>query len=321
MNQSMWALRLHERGGPEQLTYEQAPRPYVGIGDALVRVHAASFTPTELTWPSTWVDHAGHDRRPTIPAHEVSGVVEALGYGTVGVTVGQPVYGLTDWYRDGAAAEYVGVEARNLAPKPTSLSHVEAAAVPLAGLTAWQALFDYGGLVAGQSVLIHGAGGGVGVFAVQLARAAGAGVIGTGRAWARELVAELGAGSFVDVERDRFEDVVGQVDLVFDLVGGEVLERSWSVLKPGGGLVSVVEDPNESAQARRRGVRGVLFVVEANRAELVELGQRIAGGQLRPIVGEVLPLARGQDAFRLKSGRGIPGKTVLQVDNTRAESL
>src|SRR6266513_903021 len=152
MNQSMWALRLHERGGPEQLTYEQVPPPYVGIGDALVRVHAASFTPTELTWPSTWVDHAGHDRRPTIPAHEVSGVVEALGYG--------------------AAAVSVAVEARNLAPKPTSLSHVEAAAVPLAGLTASQALFEHGGLVAGQSVLIPGAGGGVGVFAVQLARAA-----------------------------------------------------------------------------------------------------------------------------------------------------
>ena len=202
MSQSMWALRLHERGGPEDLAYEQAPRPYIGIGDAVVRVHAASFTPTELTWPSTWVDHAGHDRRPTIPAHEVSGVVEALGYGTVGVAVGQAVYGLADWYRDGAAAEYVAVEARNLAPKPTSLSHVEAAAVPLAGLTAWQALFDYGGLVAGQRVLIQGAGGGVGVVAVQLARAAGSAVIGTGRAWARELVGELGAGSFVDVERD-----------------------------------------------------------------------------------------------------------------------
>src|SRR5215813_4463866 len=195
MNQSMWALRLHERGGPEQFAYEQAPRPYVGTGDALVRVHAASFTPTELTWPSTWVDHAGRDRRPTIPGHEVSGVVEALGYGTVGVAVGQAVYGLTDWYRDGAAAEYVAVEARNLATKPSSLSHVEAAAVPLAGLTASQALFDCGG---------HGAGGGVGVFAIQLARAAGAAVIGTGRAWARELVGELGAGSFIDVERERF---------------------------------------------------------------------------------------------------------------------
>jgi NADPH:quinone reductase-like Zn-dependent oxidoreductase len=320
MNQSMWALRLHERGGPEQLAYEQAPRPYVGIGDALVRVHAASFTPTELTWPSTWVDHAGHDRRPTIPAHEVSGVVEALGYGTVGVAVGQAVYGLTDWYRDGAAAEYVAVEARNLAPKPTSLSHVEAAAVPLAGLTAWQALFDYGGLVAGQRVLIQGASGGVGVFATQLARAAGAAVSGTGRAWARELVGELGAGSFVDVERERFEDVVGQVDLVFDLVGGEVLERSWSVLKPGGVLVSVVEDPNDSAQARRSDARGVFFVVEANRGELVELAGRIEAGQLRPIVGDVVPLARGRDAFERKHAGGISGKTVLQVDNTFVES-
>jgi NADPH:quinone reductase-like Zn-dependent oxidoreductase len=320
MNQSMWALRLHERGGPEQLAYEQAPRPYVGIGDALVRVHAASFTPTELTWPSTWVDHAGHDRRPTIPAHEVSGVVEALGYGTVGVAVGQAVYGLTDWYRDGAAAEYVAVEARNLAPKPTSLSHVEAAAVPLAGLTAWQALFDYGGLVAGQSVLIHGAGGGVGVFATQLARAAGAAVSGTGRAWARELVGELGAGSFVDVERERFEDVVSQVDLVFDLVGGEVLDRSWSVLKPGGVLVSVVDDPNDSAQARRSDARGVFFVVEAYRGELVELAGRIEAGQLRPIVGDVVPLARGRDAFERKHAGGISGKTVLQVDNTFVES-
>src|SRR5437762_4144292 len=202
MQQSMWALRLGERGGPEQFAYEQAPRPYVGIGDALVRVHAASFTPTELTWPSTWVDHAGHDRRPTIPAHEVSGVVEALGYGTIGVAVGHAVYGLTDWYRDGAAAEYVAVEARNLAPKPATLSHREAAAVPMAGLTAVQALFDHGQLVAGQTVLILGAGGGVGTFAVQLAHAAGARVLASARAWARELVLGLGADAFVDADGD-----------------------------------------------------------------------------------------------------------------------
>ena len=320
MNQSMWALRLHERGGPEQLAYEQAPSPYLGIGDALLRVHAASFTPTELSWPSTWVDHAGRDRRPNIPAHEVSGVVEALGYGTIGVGVGQAVYGLTDWYRDGAAAEYVAVEARNLAPKPATLSHVEAAAVPLAGLTAWQALFDHGGLAAGQTALIHGAGGGVGVFAVQLARAAGAAVIGTGRAWARELVGELGAERFVDLERERFEEVVGQVDLVFDLVGGDVLERSWSVLKPGGVLVSVVQDPGESALARRADARSIFFVVEAEHAELVELARRIDAGQLRPIVGDVLPLARGRDAFERKHGRGSPGKTVFQVGEPRVES-
>src|ERR671935_963169 len=215
----MHALRLQERGGPEKLVYEEAPTPFVGIGDVLLRVHAASFTPTELTWPSTWVDRRGNDRRPVIPAHEVSGIVAALGDGTTGASVGEAVYGLTDWYRDGAAAEYVAVEARNLAPKPTSLSHVEAAAIPMAGLTAWQALFDHGGLAVGQTALIHGAGGGVGVCAVQLARAAGAVVIGTGRAWARELVGELGADRFVDLEHERFEDVVGQVELVFDLVG------------------------------------------------------------------------------------------------------
>jgi NADPH:quinone reductase-like Zn-dependent oxidoreductase len=320
VNQSMWALRLHEHGGPEQLAYEQAPCPSVGIGDALVRVHAASFTPTELSWPSTWVDHAGRDRRPSIPAHEVSGVVQALGYGTIGVGVGQAVYGLTDWYRDGAAAEYVAVEARNLAPKPTTLSHVEAAAVPLAGLTAWQALFDHGGLAVGQTALIHGAGGGVGVCAVQLARAAGAAVIGTGRAWARELVGELGAERFVDLERERFEDVVGQVDLVFDLIGGEVLERSWSVLKSGGVLVSVVQDPGESAPARHADTRSIFFVVEAERAELVELARRIDAGQLRPIVGDVRPLARGRDAFQRKHARGSPGKTVLQVGEAGVES-
>jgi NADPH:quinone reductase-like Zn-dependent oxidoreductase len=313
VNQSMWALRLHERGGPEQLAYERAPRPYVGIGDALVRIHAASFTPTELGWPSTWVDHAGRDRRPSIPAHEVSGVVEALGYGTFGVAIGQAVYGVTDWYRDGAAAEYVAVEARNLAPKPTRLSHVEAATVPLAGLTAWQALFDHGRLAAGQTVLIHGAGGGVGAFAVQLARAAGASVIGTGRAWARELVGELGAERFVDVERERFEDVVGQVDLVFDLVGGALLERSWSVLGPGGVLVSVVEDPGAAGPARRPDVRSAFFVLEPDRAELVELARRIDAGQLRPIVGDVLPLASGGQAFQRKRGGGIPGKIVLEV--------
>src|SRR6478672_2991473 len=198
----MRALRIHERGGPEKLVAEEAPRPEPTIGDALIRVHAASFTPTELEWPSTWIDRAGRDRLPVIPGHEVSGVVTALGYGTTGVSVGDAVYGLTDWYRDGAAAEYVAVEARNLAPKPATLSHQEAAAIPMAGLTAVQALFDHGRLAAGQTVLVLGAGGGVGSFAVQLARAAGARVLASARGWARELVLGLGADAFVAAERD-----------------------------------------------------------------------------------------------------------------------
>jgi NADPH:quinone reductase-like Zn-dependent oxidoreductase len=283
----------------------------VAIGDALVRVHAASFTPTEFTWPSTWTDRAGRDRRPSIPAHEVSGVVTALGYGTAGVQVGEAVYGLTDWYRDGAAAEYVAVDARNLAPKPTSASHVEAAAAALTGLTAWQALFDHGQLRPGQTVLIHGAAGGVGTFAVQLARAAGAVVVATGRAWARQLVTELGADTFVDVEQQRFEETVHGVDLVVDLVGGEVLERSWSVLKPGGVLVSAVEVPKDS-QTRN----GVFFVVEARRAELVEVSRRLDAGELRAVVGEVLPLSAGRTAFEAKQRGGSAGKTVLRVANT-----
>ena len=318
---TMQALRLHERGGPERLVYETAPLPPIGIGDALVRVHAASITPTELGWPSTWEDRAGRDRRPVIPAHEVAGVVTALGYGTTGMPVGMPVgaavYGLTDWYRDGAAAEYVAVEVRNLAPKPASLTFAEAAAVPLAGLTAWQALFDHGELSAGQTVLIHGAGGGVGTFAVQLAHAAGARVVATGRAWARQLVTELGADEFIDLERQPLEEAVGAVDLVLDLVGGEVLQRSWAIIKPGGVLVSAVENP-QAGSATRPEVRSVFFVVAPDHAELVELTRRIEASVLRPIVGGVVPLAEGRAAFEGKRKPGVPGKMVLAVTNPQA---
>src|SRR5919201_3373725 len=233
----MHALRLQERGGPEKLVYEEAPTPFVGIGDVLLRVHAASFTPTELTWPSTWVDRRGNDRRPVIPAHEVSGIVAALGDGTTGASVGEAVYGLTDWYRDGAAAEYVAVEARNLVPKPTTVSHAQAAAAPLAGLTAWQALFVHGDLGPGQRVLVLGAAGGVGTFAVQLARWAGGHVAGTGRPGARDLVLELGAEEFVDAETRRLEQELEPVDLVLDLVGGELLQRSWPTVKAGGPIL------------------------------------------------------------------------------------
>jgi NADPH:quinone reductase-like Zn-dependent oxidoreductase len=310
-DKTMLALRARARGDPEQLVSERMSLPSPGTGDVLLRVHAASFTPTELDWPSTWVDRAGRERRAPIPAHEVSGVVVALGYGTTGFAIGEPVYGLTDWYRDGAAAEYAAVEARNLAPKPGSLDHVHAAAVPLAGLTAWQGLFDHGGLSRGQTVLIHGAGGGVGTFAVQLARSAGAHVVATGRASAGELVRELGADQFVDVDRQRFEDAAGHVDLVLDLVGGETQERSWAVVKPGGVLISVVG--GVSVPAGRQDARGVFFVVEPDRAALRELTRRIDAGELRSVVGDVLPLERGREAFEAKRRSGIPGKVVLQI--------
>jgi NADPH:quinone reductase-like Zn-dependent oxidoreductase len=308
----MHALRLHERGGPDSLICEEAPIPFVGIGDVLLRVYAASFTPTELGWPSTWVDRTGRDRRPIIPAHEVSGVVVALGYGTTGVSIEDAVFGLTDWYRDGAGAEYVAVEARNLALKPASVSHAVAAASSLAGLTAWQGLFDHGHLEAGQTVVIHGAAGGVGTLAIQLAHAAGAYVVGTGHARSAQLVTELGADKYIDVDREHFEETVGRVDLVFDLVGGDLLNRSWSIVRQGGLIVSIVEEPAATGN-QTDGVHGIFFVVEPNRAELVELSHQISAGTSRPLIGGVFPLEEGCAAFEAKHGRGVPGKIVLQI--------
>jgi NADPH:quinone reductase-like Zn-dependent oxidoreductase len=309
----MRALRVHDRrAGVDGLVYEEAPVPEPGIGEVLVAVHAASFTPTELGWPSTWVDRLGHDRRPVVLGHEVSGTVAALGYGTTGLAVGDQVYGLTDWYRDGALAEYVAVEARNLAAKPASLDHLAAAALSLAGLTAWEALFVHGRLAAGQRVLVHGAAGGVGTLAVQLAQAAGAEVVATGRGRARELAVELGADRFVDLERERLEDAAGTVDLVADFVGGEVLARSWAVLAAGGRVVSAVADPQGDGE-RPPGATSVLFVVEADRPRLEELARRANTGGLRPVVGKVLALADGRQAFQAKHHGGVPGKVVLQV--------
>jgi NADPH:quinone reductase-like Zn-dependent oxidoreductase len=305
----MKAIRIVEPKGLEGidgLVYEDAPDPQPMVGDALVQVRAASFTPTELTWPLQ-TDRAGHDRGPRIPAHEGSGVVVAVGYGTAGVAVGDEVYGLIDGYRDGWAAEYVTIEARSLAPKPTTLDFIEAAAMPQAALTSWQALFDHGRLESGQTVLIHGAGGGVGSIGVQLARWAGAHVVGSGRAGARERVLELGADDFVDVERDGWETAIGQVDLVYDAVGGDVLADSAAIVKPGGALVSVMAPP----QTDRDDIRAVHFVRDPSGAQLREITRLIDEGKLQSQVGAVYPLADAREAFMVKSTQHIPGKVVL----------
>jgi NADPH:quinone reductase-like Zn-dependent oxidoreductase len=305
----MKAVRSHEPEGLEGidgLVYEDAPDPQPAIGDALVQVRAASFTPTELTWPLR-TDRAGHDRGPLIPAHEGAGVVVALGYGTAGLSEGDEVYGLIDGYRDGWAAEYVTIEARSLAPKPTTVDFIEAAAIPQAGLTSWQALFDHGHLEAGQTVVIHGAGGGVGSMAVPLARWAGARVIGTGRAGARQRVLDLGADDFVDVERDGWERTVGPVDLVYDLIGGDVLARSAAMVRPGGALVSVMAPP----QTDRDDIRTVHFVRDASGAQLRDITRLVDQGTLRPQVSSVYPLADAREAFMAKSTQHIPGKVVL----------
>ena len=305
----MKAVRLHEPKGLEGidgLVHEDAPDPQPAIGDALVQVRAASFTPTELTWPLS-TDRAGHDRGPRIPAHEGSGIVVALGYGTAGVSVGDEVYGLIDGYRDGWAAEYVAIEARSLAPKPTKVDFIEAAAIPQAAITSWQALFDHGHLEAGQTVVIHGAGGGVGSMAVPLARWAGAHVIGTGRAGARQRVLDLGAEMFVDVERDDWERAVGQVDLVYDIIGGDVLARSMAIVKPGGAVGSIMAP----TQTDRTDIRTVSFVRDPNGAQLREIARLVDEGTLRPEVSAVYPLANTRQAFMAKSTEHIPGKVVL----------
>ena len=305
----MKAVRIQEpKGfqGIDGLVYEDAPDPQPAIGDVLVQVRAASFTPTELMWPLS-TDRSGHDRESQVPAHEGSGVVVALGYGTAGVSVGDEVYGLIDGYRDGWAADYVAIEARSVAPKPTTVDFVEAAAIPQAGLTSWQALFDHGQLEATQTVVIHGAGGGVGSMAVQLARWAGAHVIGTGRAGARQRVLDLGADEFVDVEQDGWESTISPVDLVYDIIGGDVLARSPAIVKPGGAVVSVMAPP----QTDRDDIRTVHFVRDPSGAQLREIARLVDKGTLRPQVSAVYPLADAREAFMAKSTKHIPGKVVL----------
>lgn len=303
----MKAIRLHEPTGISGLVYEEAPDATPMACDVLVKVAACGITHNELDYP-IWTCRAGHQRTLIIPGAEVSGVVAALGLGTAGLAVGDEVFGLTDQWRDGTAAEYVAVEARNLAPKPRTADHVHAAAVPRAGLTAWQALFDHGKLAKGQTVVIHGAGGAVGSTAVQLARWAGAEVIGTGRGHSRSVVLELGADRFVDLEAERLQDAVGQVDLVFDAAGGDVLARSASVVKPGGTLVSIAAFPPFG----REDAREMFFIQESNRAQLAELARLVDEGHLRPQVGGVYPLAQAAEAYSAKAVGGITGRIVLQ---------
>ena len=305
----MKAVRFLEPSGVEGidgLVYEDAPEPQPAIGDALVQVRAASFTPTELLWPLS-TDRAGHERGWRIPAHEGSGVVVAMGYGAAGLSVGDEVYGLIDGYRDGWAAEYVAIEVRSLARKPKSVDFVEAAAIPQAALTSWQALFDHGHLEAGQTVVVHGAAGGVGSMAVPLAKWKGARVIGTGRANARDRVLALGADEFVDVEHDGWEAKIDSADLVYDIIGGDVLARSVEVAKPGAAIVSIMYP----VPTDRTDIRVVDFVRDPSGAQLREIARLVDEGVLAPDVSAVYPLADTRTAFMDKSTKHIPGKVVL----------
>src|SRR6201747_2744037 len=243
------------------MTLAERPEPSAAVNDVIVEIHASGFVPTEMDWPSTWTDRAGCDRTPSIPGHELAGVVTALGYGTTGLSIGQRVFGLTDWYRDGTLAEYVAVEARNLAPLPGDVDFTVGASLPISGLTAWQGLFVHGRLRAGQSVIAHGAAGAVGSMVTQLAREAGAYVIGTGRAADRQTALDFGAQEVVDLDDDALEDV-GGVDLVFDVIGGDIGKRSAALIRAGGTVVSVVGPP----ETRPADALAIDFVVESHRA-------------------------------------------------------
>ena len=304
-NKTMKAIIVTDQAaGKAGMKLVERPMPQASLNDVVVQVHASGFTPDELTWPSTWTDRLDRDRTPSIPGHELAGVVTALGYGTTGVSVGQRVIGLTDWTRDGTLAEYVAVEARNLAPLPGDVDFSDGAGLVMSGLTAWQGLFDHGNLLAGQSVLVHGATGAVGSMAVQLACEAGAYVIGTGRANGRQMALDFGAQDYIDLENENLEDV-GGVDLVFDIFGGDIAKRSAGVIRPGGRLVTIA-GPTE---ARPTHGLTVDFVVEANRAQLSEIVKRVRNGKVRTNVGKISNLDNAVAAFNERS----KGKTIIRA--------
>src|ERR1700752_4696806 len=296
----------NQAAGTAGMKLVERPQPPAAINDVIVQIHASGFVPTELAWPSTWTDRRDRDRTPSIPGHELAGVVTALGYGTTGLSVGQRLFGLTDSYRGGTLAEYVAVEARNLAPLPGDVDFMVGASVAMPGLTAWQGLFEHGRLQAGQSVLVHGSAGAVGSMVTQLAREAGAYVIGTGRAADRQKAFDFGAQAFVDLENDVLEDV-GGVDLVFDVIGGAIQKRSAGLIRAGGTLVSIVGPP----EARPADGLAVDFVVESDRAQLSEIVQRVRGGRLRTNIGNISTRDDAVAAFNRTERR--KGKPVIRL--------
>ena len=306
------ALRAHKRGGPEQLVYEQAPVPAAGPGEVLVAVHAAAITFAELTWDQSWTTGDGADRTPVIPSHEVSGTVAALGVGVTDFAVGDEVFGLIDFDRDGAAAQFVTVPDVNLARKPPSISHPEAACLSLAALTAWQALVDRADLALGEQALVLGGAGGGGVFAVQLAAILGGEVTATDTGRNADFVAGLGARQVIVAGDGASAPDPSGLDVVIDTVGGDALTGAYAMLRRGGRLVTLASQPSPEL-ADRYGVHAMFFIVEPDAAELAHLGDLVAEGRLRSVISQEIPLSEGREAY-LSAGRPRPpGKTVLVV--------
>lgn len=309
---TMTALRANRRGGPEVLVVEHVPVPMPASGEVLVEVHAAAITFDELTWSETW-ERDGVDRTPVIPSHEVSGVVAAVATGVTDFTVGDEVYGLIQFDRDGAAADYVAVPAADLALRPRSVPHTVAAALPLAGLTAWQALFDHARVQPGERVLVHGGAGGVGAFAVQLAVASGADVTTTVRSdAARDTATDFGARRVIDTRTEQFDGPEAVYDVVIDTAGGQTLERSFGVVRPGGRLVTLSAPPSQSC-AEAFQIEAIFFIVVPDRQQLTRLAELVDVGALHVAIAETYPLADGRDAFESGRTHHRPGKTVISV--------
>ena len=312
---TMRAVRAHARGGAEQLQLEDSPKPEPRAGEALIRVHAAGITPTELEWSETWVDRQGHDRTPTIPSHEVSGVVEELGHGVTHVVAGEEVFGLVPFDHDGAAADYVAVRARDLAPKPVTLDHSRSAALPLSALTAWQAFTEQTHVQPGHHVLVHGGAGGVGAFAVQIAKSLGARVTATASAGDIEYVRSLGADVVIDYKAAPFEEVVSDVDVVLDPIGGRTAEASLGVLNDGGSLISLAGPPAVTLP-EGRDLSARFFIVEPERSQLIELARLVDDGRLRVEVAEVFRLEDAAAAYEYGRIGRRRGKVVVQVERS-----
>ncbi|RFA13098.1 alcohol dehydrogenase [Subtercola boreus] len=308
----MMAIRAHRRGGPEVLTYESVPLPVPKAGEVLVQVHAAGITFAELSWDETWRSKDGQDRTPIIPAHEVSGVVSALGSGVNAFTVGDQVFGRVGFNRDGAAAEYVTVPATDLARRPLSVSHVESASIAMAALTAWEALVEHAQLVKGEHVVVLGGAGGVGSLAVQLAKHLGAHVSATAASDNLQFVSGLGADVVLDYASISASSASIQADIVIDAVGGPATAAAIRMVRPGGRFVTLSQ-PVDAGLLTNRDISATFFVVGPNSETLAEIARLVDAGAIRASVAQVLPLAQARSAFEEGPSVRIPGKTVLQV--------
>jgi NADPH:quinone reductase-like Zn-dependent oxidoreductase len=304
----MRAMRLTD-ANKATMVEENVPQPKAGPGEVLIRVSAAGVTPTELLWYPTTHTKTGEARRGAVPGHEFSGVVAALGEGVSGFEAGQEIYGMNDWFADGATAEFCVTQPGSIASKPKKLTHAEAATVPISALTAWQGLFDRAKLQAGERVLVHGGSGAVGIFVVQLARSRGAHVIASASEHNLEFVSKLGADEVFDYRKERFEERAGKVDVVFDTAGGDTVDRSWSLLKPGGRMITIAADAEGTADER---VKQAFFIVEPNAAQLAEVAKMLDAGELRTVVGGTVPLGRAAEAYS-RAYKAERGKVVVSV--------